>query len=203
MKATDESIIEQLQMKVDALRGKACSVCKCDICGHEILFSIAMGVSDQPRCARCLAQGMGTPTNQLRDHLRAHFRQRDCYGEVWRRENERENFAGDSLPQCLWSNTESPATANTAIANSEPTVNPLEEADVLGLATEEWDAGDMACGDLVLALRLRMNALTAGTRLKLTADDPGATEDIPAWCRMTGHLLLAQHHPRYWIQRKD
>lgn len=202
MKATDETIVEQLQMKVDALRGKACSVCDCDICGHEILFSIAMGVSDKPRCARCLAQGMGTPTSQLRDHLRAHFRQRECYGKVWQQESVREHFADDSLPQCLWPEAES-SVADTAVLDSQATVNPLEEADVLGLATETWDAGDMACGDLVLALRLRMNALTAGTRLKLTARDPGATEDIPAWCRMTGHLLLAQHHPHYWIQRKD
>ncbi|MCB9925022.1 MAG: sulfurtransferase TusA family protein [Planctomycetaceae bacterium] len=61
----------------------------------------------------------------------------------------------------------------------------------------------MSCGDLVLALRGRMNALTPGTCLKLTAHDPGAVEDIPAWCRMTGHTFLAQDHPHYWIQRKE
>jgi len=202
MTATDERMIEQLQLKVDALRGSVCSVCERGICGHEILFSIAMGVSDKPRCAGCLAQGMGTPASQLRDHLRAHFQQRDCYGEVWRRENEREHFAGDSLPRCLWSEAESPV-AHAAVAASDAIVKPLEAADVLGLASEAWDAGDMACGDLVLALRLRVNALAAGTRLKLTARDPGATEDIPAWCRMTGHSLLAQHHPHYWIQKKE
>lgn len=202
MKATDERIVEQLQAKVDALRGKACSVCEGAICGHEILFSIAMGAGDQPRCAECLAEGMGAPTNQLRDHLRAHFRQRDCYGEVWRRENEREGFAGGSLPRCLWTEAESPV-AHAAMAASEATVEPLEAADVIGLASEAWNAGDMGCGDLVLALRLRINALAAGARLKLTARDPGAVEDIPAWCRMTGHVLLAQHHPYYWIQRKD
>jgi tRNA 2-thiouridine synthesizing protein A len=61
----------------------------------------------------------------------------------------------------------------------------------------------MGCGDLVLALRLRMAALPSGATLRLVARDPGAKEDIPAWCRLTGHKLLAQDHPQYWIQRKE
>lgn len=202
MKATDERITEQLQAKVEALRKRSCCDCDREICGHEILFSIAMGLSDKPRCSECLAHGMGRPTSQLRDHLHDHFRQRDCYGEVWRRESQREGFASDSLPQCLWSETETSNAADVPTV-SDANVEPLEEPDVIGLAAEAWDAGEMACGDLVLALRTRMNALTSGTRLKLTARDPGATEDIPAWCRMTGHSLLAQHHPHYWIQRKE
>jgi tRNA 2-thiouridine synthesizing protein A len=79
----------------------------------------------------------------------------------------------------------------------------LAEPDVIGLTDETWDAGELACGDLILMLRRRMNDLPPGTILKLTAQDSGATEDIPAWCRMTGHKLLAQQHPHYWIQRKE
>lgn len=202
MEATDGKIVDRLQSKVDAVRAKSCSVCAGSLCGHEILFSIAMGLAEKPQCANCLAHGLGTTMRQLRDHLRAHFRQRECYGEVWRRENEREGFPGDSLPQCLWPESE-PPSANDAFVETEVTVKPLEEADVIGLAVEAWDAGDMACGDLVLALRVRLNALAAGARIKLTARDTGAMEDIPAWCRMTGNLLLAQHHPHYWIQRKE
>ncbi|MEO8498751.1 MAG: sulfurtransferase TusA family protein [Planctomycetota bacterium] len=202
MEATDERIIEQLQAKVDAARAKTCIVCAGGLCGHEILFSIAMGLGDKPRCAACLAEGMGRPTNQLRDHLRAHFLQRNCYGIVWRRESEREGFTVDGLPGCLWSETDTSDATDVPVA-LDASVEALEEPDVIGLATEAWDAGDMSCGDLVLALRGRMHALSAGTRLKLTAHDPGAKEDIPAWCRMTGNSLLAQHHPHYWIQRKE
>jgi tRNA 2-thiouridine synthesizing protein A len=137
-----------------------------------------------------------------RDHLRDHFRQRECYGEVWRRESTREGFDENKLPECLWSQDE-PKKSNDASASLDIAVDALEEPDVVGLTSEAWDAGEMACGDLVLALRARMNSLAPGTRLKLTAHDPGATEDIPAWCRMTGHKLLTQHHPHYWIQRKD
>jgi len=202
MKAVDDKSGEQLQAKVDAVRTRGCSVCNADTCGHEILFSIAMGLGDQPRCVNCLARGMGRPTSQLRDHLRDHFRHRDCYGEVWRRENEREGFAGDSLPQCLWAATETSHGAGSLRA-SDTITGPLDELEAIGLVSDVWDAGEIACGDLVLALRNRMNALPPGARLKLTARDPGAVEDIPAWSRMTGHSLLAQHHPHYWIQRKE
>lgn len=61
----------------------------------------------------------------------------------------------------------------------------------------------MACGDLVLALRGRLNALAGGTVLKVTARDPAAPLDLPAWCRLTGHRLLAAEHPDYFIQRKE
>jgi hypothetical protein len=48
---------------------------------------------------------------------------------------------------------------------------------------EEWDAGDLGCGDLVLALRQRLLAMPDRT-LKLVTRDPGAPADIPAYCRM-------------------
>ena len=54
---------------------------------------------------------------------------------------------------------------------------------------ELWDAGDMGCGDLVLSLRQKLRAMP-GRTLKLIATDPGAPADIPAFCRMTGDLLL-------------
>jgi len=67
----------------------------------------------------------------------------------------------------------------------------------------EWDAGDMGCGDLVLELRARIEPLAPGRVLKLTARDPGAPADIPAWCRMTGHALVSEQHPTYLIRRKE
>jgi tRNA 2-thiouridine synthesizing protein A len=66
---------------------------------------------------------------------------------------------------------------------------------------DHWDAADMGCGELVLALRQRLRAMP-GQVLLLTATDPGAPEDLPAWCRMTGHQLLQAQHPRYWLQAR-
>jgi tRNA 2-thiouridine synthesizing protein A len=67
----------------------------------------------------------------------------------------------------------------------------------------EWDAGDKGCGEIVMELRIVMQSLGPGDTLKLTARDAGAPEDLPSWCRMTGHRLLRAEHPDYWIQRRD
>jgi tRNA 2-thiouridine synthesizing protein A len=70
-------------------------------------------------------------------------------------------------------------------------------------ADAEWDAGDLGCGELVLALRGRLGALAPGQVLKLVALDPGACADIPAWCRLTDHELVLAQHPVYLIRRKE
>ncbi len=69
--------------------------------------------------------------------------------------------------------------------------------------TEEWDAGDTGCGELVLELKFRLDRMRPGQVLKLTARDPGAPQDLPAWCRMTGHTLMSSAHPVYLICRKE
>lgn len=66
----------------------------------------------------------------------------------------------------------------------------------------EWDAGEMGCGELILELKLRLAPLPPGSRFKLIARDPGVPEDLPAWCRMTGHRLLSAAPPEYLIERK-
>ncbi len=80
-----------------------------------------------------------------------------------------------------------------------------EPADQLTTAiqSEVFDAGNMGCGNLVLALRLKLKSLPPGTLLTVIAQDPAAPQDLPAWCRMTGHRLLETQHPNYLIQRKD
>ena len=71
------------------------------------------------------------------------------------------------------------------------------------LAALEWNAGELGCGELVLELRLRLEAMAPGQVLKLTALDPGAPADLPAWCRMTRHTLVNRQHPVYLIRRKE
>lgn len=66
---------------------------------------------------------------------------------------------------------------------------------------EVWDAGDMGCGELVMALRLRLRDMP-GRVLKLVATDAGAPEDIPAWCRMTRHELVHAEGPAFWIRAR-
>jgi tRNA 2-thiouridine synthesizing protein A len=66
-----------------------------------------------------------------------------------------------------------------------------------------WDAADMGCGELLILLKGRLKAIEPGQTLKLIARDPGAIEDIPSWCRLTGHQLLKANHPEYFIQRRS
>lgn len=70
-------------------------------------------------------------------------------------------------------------------------------------ADATWDAGDMGCGELVVKLKLKLrDELEPGKIIHLTATDPGAPEDIPAWCRLTQNTLVFQDHPEYFIEAK-
>lgn len=60
----------------------------------------------------------------------------------------------------------------------------------------------MGCGELILKLNVRMKKMPPDAVLRLTALDPGALEDIPAWCKMTKHKLVHSAHPDYWIKRR-
>jgi tRNA 2-thiouridine synthesizing protein A len=71
------------------------------------------------------------------------------------------------------------------------------------IADATWDAGDLGCGDLLLQLRFRVEGLAPGAVLRLVARDSGARADLPAWCRLTGHTLVAAEHPVYLIRRKE
>lgn len=68
---------------------------------------------------------------------------------------------------------------------------------------DEWDAGDMGCGEILILLRSRMRDFGPGDVLKLTTRDVGAPEDLPAWCRLTGRRLVRADHPDYWIEQSS
>ena len=70
------------------------------------------------------------------------------------------------------------------------------------MESDFYDAGDMGCGELLIELRVRMRELAPGQVLRVRATDAGAPQDLPAWCRVTGHALLRQLPPDYWIRRR-
>jgi len=55
-------------------------------------------------------------------------------------------------------------------------------------AHHDIDAGSLGCVRLLLMLRARMSGLAAGTVIRVAARDPIAPIDLPAWCRLTGHI---------------
>jgi tRNA 2-thiouridine synthesizing protein A len=53
------------------------------------------------------------------------------------------------------------------------------------------DARGMACPQPILKLTEAMKELKGGQMLKVLADDPGALEDIPVWCKRTGNHMIS------------
>ncbi len=65
----------------------------------------------------------------------------------------------------------------------------------------KFDGGDTGCGELLLDLLLFMRKQPAGAIVEVRALDAGAPSEIPAWCRLTKHILLSSEHPFYNIQK--
>lgn len=75
-------------------------------------------------------------------------------------------------------------------------MDPLDADDTL-------DAGSKGCGELAFELWVRLRALAPGQLLRLVTTDLGAPQDIPAWCRLTGHALVRAEPPNYLIRKKE
>lgn len=56
--------------------------------------------------------------------------------------------------------------------------------------TSVLDGGDHGCGELLLELRTHIRGLPPGAVVRLIATDPAAPDDLPRWCRMTGHRYV-------------
>jgi tRNA 2-thiouridine synthesizing protein A len=180
----------ELLLRVAAARGTRCRACGGELCGHARLFDIVIGFQDDPRCPECLAKTLGRPRDVLIVHLRDYVNHRDCTRRAWEE-------ISSSEPRCRLADPQPAVSPPPDVPLPAGTAGPPLEPDAA------WDAGDLGCGDLVLALRARLRALPPRGCLHLRALDPGAPEDIPAWCALTGHRLVHARHPDYYIRRKD
>lgn len=55
------------------------------------------------------------------------------------------------------------------------------------------DARRLLCPMPVIRTQNRVQELSPGDVLEVFCTDPGAAADIPAWCRVHGHKVLAVH----------
>jgi tRNA 2-thiouridine synthesizing protein A len=171
--------------------GAPCRDCDRPSTAREALGNVVLGFKNAPRCLPCLARRLGREVGGLRADLVDYARRRDCYARAWA---EAERLDG---PAPDWPMLAGSGDAPVSDLPPGPPAAPGPEP------AAAWDAGDMGCGELVLALRLRLNALPAGAVLKVTATDPAAPEDLPAWCRLTGNELVRMNHPEYLIRRRE
>ncbi|MGE5519091.1 MAG: methyltransferase domain-containing protein [Candidatus Dadabacteria bacterium] len=64
-----------------------------------------------------------------------------------------------------------------------------------------------ACATLTPAIKKEMQNLEGGMVLEVISDDSSSKEDVPAWCRLTGNILLNQqtvgnNQTAFYIQKK-
>lgn len=52
------------------------------------------------------------------------------------------------------------------------------------------DAKRMLCPMPVIRTQDKIKTLTVGDVLEVVCTDPGALQDVPAWCRINGHKVL-------------
>ncbi len=70
------------------------------------------------------------------------------------------------------------------------------------------DGGDLDCGSgLLLIIRNAMDPLPSGEILEVRSRETSVKEDLPAWCRLVGHDMLAMKpgelgSTRYFIRKK-
>ncbi len=176
-----------------AVAGWACAGCGGRCSAFEAVWSIALGFRTAPRCLPCLATGLGRDPVDLRQQLDDYVRRRECFGRAWR-----------AAARLEATGTADPLAPPAPVELVEPAVEGPGDrvTDRSGDLPTDWDAGAMACGELVLALRVRLTALPTAALLRVRATDPAAPDDLPAWCRMTGHTLVEAEHPYYLIRRK-
>jgi len=193
---TAEALIQEMKR----LQGGSCTDCPGVLCSHEVLMNLALGFKDSMHCLSCLAAALEHEMEPFRDYLINYLQQRECYKTAWAWANRHEEVDPTSTPACLVAqNRKYSATTLDVMERRNVLVNPT----AVTISDAEWDAGDMGCGELVMELRVRLHAMRPGQIIKLCARDPGAPQDLPAWSRLTGHVLLRAEHPNYWIKRKE
>ncbi|WP_051617167.1 sulfurtransferase TusA family protein [Desulfonatronovibrio hydrogenovorans] len=71
-----------------------------------------------------------------------------------------------------------------------------------------FDGGDLDCGSgLILLIRENMLKVQLGGILEMRSSEPTVADDLPPWCRMSGHHYLGQlegkGYVRYFIRRGE
>jgi TusA-related sulfurtransferase len=63
----------------------------------------------------------------------------------------------------------------------------------------ELDARNLMCPLPVIRAQDKIKTMQPGEHLKVICTDPGALNDIPAWCRINGHRVISTQHDEYTI----
>lgn len=81
----------------------------------------------------------------------------------------------------------------------------VDEAAAAGLPepAARLDLGEAGCGvGATLKAKNLVASLEVGQVLEIRSTDPGVRDDVPAWCRMTGHEYLGAVDHRYFVRKR-
>ncbi|MEM7305746.1 MAG: sulfurtransferase TusA family protein [Planctomycetota bacterium] len=203
----DSPRAEDVIAHVDRCRGTPCASCAIVLLGHDAVVGLLLGFADEPACIACLARRHGREPAVFLESAYRSIRQLACYRAGWRHADERLSsegpWPGERIPARLRMPADEgaePADERVATGTETSPEEDLEAAVAASKRLVHWDAGDRGCGELALELKLRVRRLDSGGRLLLRTTDPGAPADLPAWCRLTGNLLVAAAPPRYLVE---
>jgi len=62
--------------------------------------------------------------------------------------------------------------------------------DVICMSKYTLDAKNLLCPMPVIRTQDKIKTLAVGDILEVVCTDPGALQDVPAWCRINGHKVL-------------
>lgn len=70
------------------------------------------------------------------------------------------------------------------------------------------DGGDLDCGSgLLLMIKKAMDLIATGGVLEIRSREASVAEDLPAWCRMVGHVLedvqSESNHTSYFVRKQS
>jgi tRNA 2-thiouridine synthesizing protein A len=73
-------------------------------------------------------------------------------------------------------------------------------------ATVLLDAVGEACGTVTPVIKQTLSTLQPGQVLEVLTHDPATRAGVPAWCRLTGHVLVETRveegpRTRFWIRK--
>ena len=80
----------------------------------------------------------------------------------------------------------------------------LDTAAALPLQPDaRLDLGDAGCSvGGTLQARTLIETLAAGQVLEIRSTDPATADDVPAWCRLTGHEYLGADGARHFVRKR-
>jgi tRNA 2-thiouridine synthesizing protein A len=74
------------------------------------------------------------------------------------------------------------------------------------MADDTLDCRGMMCPMPIVKLAKKIKDVASGQIIEMIADDVGSKEDVPAWCKRTGHELVDQKEENgvyyYYIKKK-